>query len=176
MNSVNIDDYIRKVPDFPNKGVLFYDITGIITAPPAFSWCIDKMVETYAGKKLDAVAAVEARGFLFAAPFAREMKLPLVLIRKKGKLPGRTLTKKYDLEYGSAELELHVSDVPNGGEVLLVDDLIATGGTLQASRELLIDAGATVREVFGVIGLPFLGFQDCLPSVNVTTLIDYESE
>jgi adenine phosphoribosyltransferase len=119
---------------------------------------------------------VEARGFVFAAPFAREMKLPLVLIRKKGKLPGKTLTKRYDLEYGSAELELHLSDVQKGGNVLLADDLIATGGTLQAARELLVEAGATVREVFGVIGLPFLGFQHCLPSVRVTTLINYDSE
>ncbi|MDR0527656.1 MAG: adenine phosphoribosyltransferase [Spirochaetaceae bacterium] len=176
MKALNLDEYIRKVPDFPKKGILFYDITGIITNPEAFSWCIDKMAELYANKRPDAVAAVEARGFVFAAPFAVKLQIPLILIRKKGKLPGKTLTKKYELEYNTAEVELQPSDVKPGQRVLLVDDLIATGGTLCAAKSLLLEAGASVSEIFGIIGLPFLKYKDQLCETPVSTLINYSSE
>ncbi|MDR0877960.1 MAG: purine phosphoribosyltransferase family protein, partial [Treponema sp.] len=95
--SLNLDDYIGKIPDFPQKGVLFYDITSILAAPEAFRYCISQMADIYKDKNIDAVAAIEARGFLFAAPFAARMEIPLILIRKKGKLPGKTLSKKYSL-------------------------------------------------------------------------------
>ncbi|MDR2104004.1 MAG: adenine phosphoribosyltransferase, partial [Treponema sp.] len=130
---INLDDYVRKIPDFPKKGVLFYDITGILTHPRAFSYCIDAMVEIYQDKRIDAAAAIEARGFLFAAPYAERAGVPLILIRKKGKLPGKTLAKKYQLEYAEAEIEIHAEDVSPGQRVLLTDDLIATGGTLKAA-------------------------------------------
>jgi adenine phosphoribosyltransferase len=171
-----LDDYIRKVPDFPKKGVLFYDITGILATPKAFDHCLDAMVEIYQDKSIDAVAAIEARGFLFAAPFADRMGIPLILIRKKGKLPGKTLAIKYQLEYTEAEIELHVDDVPPGKRVLLMDDLIATGGTLQAARQLLTSVGASVPEIFGIIGLPFLHYERNLPDVPIRTLIQYNSE
>jgi adenine phosphoribosyltransferase len=174
--ALNLDDYIRKIPDFPKPGVLFYDITGILVTPRAFRYCIDAMVELYRDKKIDAVAAIEARGFLFAAPFAERAEIPLVLIRKKGKLPGKTLTKKYQLEYASAEIELHPHDVPRGKRVLLLDDLIATGGTLRAARELITAAGAEVPEIFGVVGLPFLHYETALEGVPIRTLIEYHSE
>jgi len=176
MTSLNLDDYIRKVPDFPKKGILFYDITSVLVVPKAFKYCIDKMTEIYSGKKIDAVAAIEARGFLFAAPFAYRMDIPIIPIRKKGKLPGVTLAKKYDLEYAQAEIEVHVADVPKGKRVLLTDDLIATGGTLNAARSLLIEGGAEVPEIFGIVGLPFLNYQKILAPTPVTTLIDYQSE
>jgi adenine phosphoribosyltransferase len=176
MDTLNLDDYIRKVPDFPKKGVLFYDITSILTAPAAFNYCIDRMTVLYGGKRIDAVAAIEARGFLFAAPFACRQRLPLILVRKKGKLPGRTLQRSYELEYGSAEIEIHAEDVPTGGRVLLVDDLIATGGSLNAACSLLTGAGALVPEIFGVVGLPFLHYEDKLAGAAVTTLINYDSE
>jgi adenine phosphoribosyltransferase len=172
----DLDRYIRKVPDFPQKGVLFYDITSILIQPEAFCYCVEAMVSHYSGGKIDAVAAIEARGFLFAAPFACRMGIPLILVRKKGKLPGRTLTKKYQLEYAEAEIELHVDDVKAGQKVLLLDDLIATGGTLSAARELLQKAGAEVPEIFGVVGLPFLGFGPKLAPTPVRTLINYDSE
>jgi len=176
VSKFNLDDYIRKVPDFPKKGVLFYDITGILASPPAFQHCIDTMVSLYRDRSIDAVAAIEARGFLFAAPFAASMKIPLILIRKKGKLPGTTLSKKYDLEYGQAEIEVHREDIPAGKQVLLLDDLIATGGTLNAARDLLNDGGAHVPEIFGIVGLPFLNYEKILAPTPVTTMIQYHGE
>ena len=172
----NLDDYIRKVPAFPKKGVLFYDITGILVQPEAFQFCVESMVDIYAEKKIDAVAAIEARGFLFAAPFAVRMGIPLILIRKKGKLPGKTLSQKYDLEYGQAEIEVHSADVPAGKRVLIIDDLIATGGTLIAARALLNSGGAEVPEIFGIVGLPFLNYEKVLAPTPVTTLINYHGE
>jgi adenine phosphoribosyltransferase len=175
MKDFNLDDYIRKVPDFPKKGILFYDITSILASPVAFQYCIDSMVVLYQSKSIDAVAAIEARGFLFAAPFAAIMKIPLIPIRKKGKLPGITLSRKYHLEYGQAEIEVHQQDVPAGKRVLLMDDLIATGGTLKAARSLLIAGGAEVPEFFGVLGLPFLNYEEVLAPTPVSTLINYNS-
>jgi adenine phosphoribosyltransferase len=176
MSDLNLDDYIRKVPDFPKKGILFYDITSILASPVAFQYCIDSMVSRYKGKSIDAVAAIEARGFLFAAPFAIVMKIPLIPIRKKGKLPGITLSKKYILEYAQAEIEVHREDVPVGKRVLVMDDLIATGGTLNAARELLEAGGAIVPEAFGILGLPFLNYEKVLAPTPVTTLIQYKGE
>jgi len=176
MSKFNLDDYIRKVPDFPKKGILFYDITSILASPVAFQHCIDSMVSIYKDKSIDAVAAIEARGFLFAAPFAIIMKIPLIPIRKKGKLPGITLSKKYILEYAQAEIEVHREDVPIGKRVLIMDDLIATGGTLGAARALLEAGGAKVPEIFGVLGLPFLGYEKILAPTPVTTLIRYNNE
>jgi adenine phosphoribosyltransferase len=176
MNSLNLDDYIRKVHDFPKKGILFYDITSILANPQAFQFCIDSMIEKYKDKSIDGVAAIEARGFLFAAPFAAIMKIPLIPIRKKGKLPGITLSKKFDLEYAQAEIEVHREDVPVGKRILLMDDLIATGGTLNAAHALLNAGGAEVPEIFGVVGLPFLNYEKILAPTPVTTLIQYHGE
>ncbi len=171
-----LDSVIRKIPDFPKPGVLFYDITGILVSPKAFAYCIDRMVEAYAGVEMDAVAAVESRGFVFASPFAYRRKVPLILLRKKGKLPGRKLSVKFALEYGEDVLEMHTSDVSAGMRVLLVDDLIATGGTLRAAASLLSQGGATVAGIFGVVGLPFLHYDAQLSGMKVTTLIDYQGE
>ena len=176
MPSLNLDDYIRKIPDFPQKGVLFYDITSILTSPKAFQFCIERMAEIYQNKKIDAVAAIEARGFLFAAPFAFRTGIPLILIRKKGKLPGETLVKKYSLEYAHAEIEIQPQDIPAGAKVLLMDDLIATCGTLNAARELITSCGASIPEIFGVVGLPFLNYEKILSPTPVRTLINYYSE
>lgn len=178
MNLANfdLDNTIRKVPDFPKPGILFYDITSVIGDPKALTYCIEKMVELYKDKSIDAVAGVESRGFIFAAPFAERMGIPLILVRKAGKLPGETLKTSYALEYGKAEIEVHKSDIPQGGNVLLVDDLLATGGTLEASARLLREGGAKINHIFGVIGLPFLGYKDKLPNVEITTLIDYHGE
>ena len=176
MKPLNLDDFIRKVPDFPKKGILFYDITSILTTPKAFNYCIDYMIETYKDMNISTVAAIEARGFLFAAPFALRMDIPLVLIRKKGKLPGKTLSKKYSLEYGEAEIEIQSDDIPVNKNVLLMDELIATGGTLAAAREIITECGGIVPEIFGVVGLPFLNYEKVLSPTPVRTLIQYHSE
>jgi adenine phosphoribosyltransferase len=138
---MDLDKVIRKVPDFPAKGILFYDITSVIGNPEAFSYCIDKMVELYSDKSIDAVAGVESRGFIFAAPFAERMGIPLILIRKAGKLPGTTIKAAYALEYGKSEVEVHKADIPQNGNILLIDDLLATGGTLEASTRILREGG-----------------------------------
>ncbi|MBI9106901.1 MAG: adenine phosphoribosyltransferase [Spirochaetales bacterium] len=172
----NLDDAIRKVPDFPNEGILFYDITSILMNPAAFSYCIEQMMKLYKNEKIDAVAAAEARGFLFAAPFCERMGIPLILIRKKGKLPGETLTKTYALEYGEDSIQIHKNDIPQGGKILLVDDLIATGGTLKAAVELINQAGAEVIGAFGVVGLPFLNYEKQLSGITIKTLVNYYAE
>lgn len=174
--SFNLDAVIRKVPDFPKKGILFYDITSILVTPKAFRYCIDQMVELYGSTKLDGVAAIESRGFLFAAPFCEKLGLPLMLVRKKGKLPGKTIGQKYELEYGEAEIEIHEADIPAGGRVLIIDDLIATGGTVKAAADILVDGGASPVGVFAVIGLPFLHYEEALGDLPVKTLIEYFGE
>ncbi len=171
-----LDKVVGRVPDFPKHGVLFYDITGILRHPDAFKYCIDRMVEIYKDKQIDAVAGIESRGFIFAAPFAERVGVPLILIRKAGKLPGKTYNCKYSLEYAQAEIEVHVTDIQKGQKILLVDDLIATGGTLRAANNLIEQGGATVTDVFGVIGLPFLGYEKALDPIKATTLINYNSE
>lgn len=176
MNLELLDKAIRRVPDFPKKGILFYDITGILVNPDAFKLCIDQMIELYKDKKFDAIAAVESRGFIFAAPLAEKLGIPLVLIRKKGKLPGETYSCSYSLEYGSAEIEVHKADIKKGQKFLVIDDLIATGGTLAATKNLISQGGAEVTDFFGVVGLPDLNYEEILSPCKITTLINYKGE
>lgn len=175
-NSV-LDRAIRRVPDFPKPGILFYDVTSIFTNPQAFKFCLDCFEEKYRPLvekgEITAVAGAESRGFLFAAPLADRLSIPLILIRKKGKLPGEDYSQSYELEYGSAEIEIHKSDVKASDRILLIDDLIATGGTLNASKKLFAMAGAAVAEIAGVIGLPDLNYEKVLSPTPVTTLINY---
>ena len=167
-----LDKAIRRVPDFPKPGILFFDVTSILTNPVAFKHTIDRMVEIYSSRKIDAIAAVESRGFLFAAPLAEKLALPLVLIRKKGKLPGEVYRASYSLEYGEATIEAHKTDIERGKNYLVIDDLIATGGTLTASKNLIEQGGGSVTEFFGVIGIPELNYSEKLSPIPVTTLID----
>jgi adenine phosphoribosyltransferase len=172
----DLDRAIRKVPDFPKPGILFYDITSILTNPRAFAYCIDQAIAFCEQHKADALAAVEARGFLFAAPVAHRLGLSLILVRKKGKLPGETYRASFTLEYGEDEIEVHKADVQAGGRIVLVDDLIATGGTIRAAADLLTSAGAEVPGIFAVIGLPFLNYEQALKDYRVRTLIQYHGE
>lgn len=173
---IDLDKAIRKIPNYPKEGILFYDITGILTKPPAFQYCISRMVEIYKNKQVEAVAGIEARGFIFAAPLADQLGIPLILVRKGGKLPGKVYRQDYKLEYGDAAVEIHISDIPANKNVVLIDDLIATGGTLRAARKLLEQGGAFVKFVFGIIGLTFLDYQDNLPGLEIDTLIEYQGE
>jgi len=173
---MNLDKAIRKVQDFPKPGVLFYDVTSIFTNPAAFRFVIKSMVDLYKDTKIDGIIAIESRGFLVAAPFALERSLPLVLARKKGKLPGETITKSYSLEYGEASLEIHRSDIILGKRWLIVDDLIATGGTLEAVAQMIERSGAEVAGIFSIIGLPFLSYMRKIGQYNPQTLINYNKE
>jgi adenine phosphoribosyltransferase len=165
--------YIRDVPDFPKPGILFKDITPLLAAPAAFAEAIRRLCEHYQGRPVDAVAAAEARGFLFAAPMALAMKLPLVPLRKPGKLPWRTHALQYDLEYGSAELHVHVDGVHEGARVLVVDDLLATGGTLLAGCQLIEKAGGKVVGCAVLVELEFLKGRERLRPYDVFSLIRY---
>ena len=171
-----LDSVVRKIPDFPKPGILFYDITGILVEPKAFKLCIDEMAKRYSELKIDAVAGVESRGFVFAAPLAERLGIPLILIRKKGKLPGKTYSCKYALEYGTAEIEVHQADIKPNQKILVVDDLIATGGTLKAAQYIIEQGGASVVEFFGVVGLPFLKYEEVLSPLKVQTLLNYHGE
>ena len=171
-----LDKTVRRVPDFPKPGILFYDITGVLVNPDALKFVIEQMVEKYKDQKIDAVAGVESRGFIFAAPFAEKLGIPLILIRKKGKLPGDTYECSYALEYGTATIEVHKSDIKKDQNILVVDDLIATGGTLAAAKNLIEQGGAKVIDFFGVIGLPALNYEKVLAPCKVTTLINYDGE
>ncbi len=175
-SSYNLDSAIRKIPDFPKKGILFYDITSILMNPEAFRYCIDTVCSRAETKDLSAVAAVEARGFIFGAPIAEKLGLPLVLVRKKGKLPGQTAEKEFALEYGTDIIQVQRDDIKKGGRVLLIDDLVATGGTLKAAAELITECGGSVSEIFCIIGLPFLNDFVPLKDYNLKTLINYTHE
>ncbi len=176
VDSYDLDSVIRKVPDFPKPGILYYDITSVLSVPEAFGWCLAKMIERYRPVRIDAIAAVESRGFIFGAPLAHELELPLLLVRKAGKLPGETVSRTYELEYGSDTIEMHRDDLGSGRRILIVDDLIATGGTVKATADLIAESGGEVPEIFSVIGLPFLGFESRLSPVGVHTLVNYDGE
>ncbi len=173
---MDLDKVIRKVPDFPKPGILFYDITSIFTNPEAFKFVLGKMEDIYKKERIDGVIAIESRGFIVGAPFALRKGLPLVLARKKGKLPGKTIEQSYSLEYGTATLEIHESDLIPGKRWLIVDDLIATGGTLKATAEMIERHGAIVAGIFAIIGLPFLSYKEKIGRYKPTTLIDYSKE
>lgn len=168
---MNIAQYIRDIPDFPKPGILFKDITPLLAEPQAFRQSIEMLHEHCKGKAIDAIAAAEARGFLFAAPLALIMELPLIPLRKPGKLPYQTHALQYDLEYGSAELQVHIDGVGPGQRVLLVDDLLATGGTMQAGCKLIEKAGGVVAGCAFLVELAFLKGRDKLRPHEVFSLV-----
>ncbi|MCK5674699.1 MAG: adenine phosphoribosyltransferase [Spirochaetales bacterium] len=175
-DNYNLDHAIRKVEGFPKEGIVFYDITSILSNPVAFSFCISEMVKLYKDLSIDGIVAVEARGFLFAAPLAEKLGIPLILARKKGKLPGKVIERSFALEYGQDVIQIQENDIKKDENILLIDDLVATGGTLKATAELIEDSGANVVEICCVIGLPFLNNFKPLNKYKLTTLIDYQSE
>ncbi len=173
---IDLDDAIRKIPDFPKPGILFYDITSIFTNSQAFEQVVEEMLSTYPDGSVDGVVAIESRGFILGSLFALRKKVPLVLARKKGKLPGDTIAESYDLEYGSATLEIHTADLTPGKRWLIIDDLIATGGTLLAVANMVERQGAEVAGIFSIIGLPFLNYMEKIGKYEPKTLVNYDSE
>ena len=164
---------IRDVPDFPRPGILFKDITPLVASPRAFTTACDLLAERAAEVRADALVAIESRGFLFAAAMATRLGLPLQLARKAGKLPYRTVGMSYELEYGSARVEMHVDAVESGRRYAIVDDLIATGGTAAATAQLIEGAGGQVATCLFVIELSFLPGRSLLGARRVDALITY---
>ncbi|MEN3749312.1 adenine phosphoribosyltransferase [Sphingomonas sp. HF-S3] len=167
--------HIRTIPDFPKPGIQFRDITTLLLNGAAFALTIDRMAEQVDGE-VDLVAVLEARGFLFGAALAVKLGVGVLLVRKDGKLPGATIAEDYALEYGSDRIAIHADACAPGARVLLVDDLIATGGTARAAVRLLRKAGADVVQAAFVIDLPELGGADALRSdgIDVTTLVTFD--
>src|SRR5687768_8249093 len=165
--------YIRDIPDFPRPGILFKDITPLLAEPRAFRYAIDRLTEQYRAQPLDAIAAAEARGFLFAAPLALMLKKPLIPLRKPGKLPYRTYSLKYELEYGSAELHVHIDGIRPGDRVLMLDDVLATGGTMQAGCQLIEKAGGKVLGCAFLVELLFLKGREKLNGYDLFSLVQY---
>jgi adenine phosphoribosyltransferase len=170
---MNLAQYIRDIPDFPKPGILFKDITPLLSDPAAFQEAIDRFTDHFQHQKIDVIAAAEARGFLFSAPLALVMKKPLVPLRKPGKLPYRTHCQQYDLEYGSAELHVHIDGFQPAAKVLVVDDLLATGGTLAAACQLIQKAGAEITGCAVLVELLFLKGRDKLIPHEVFSILQY---
>ena len=170
---MDLKKHIRAVPDFPIEGILFRDITPLLHDAAAFQESIDQFVARYSAKNLDAIVGVESRGFLFGAPLALALKIPFVPLRKAGKLPADKIARSYSLEYGEATLELHCDSLNEGDKVVLVDDLLATGGTAKASAQLIEDLKAVVTEIAFVIELDGLGGKDLLSSWSTFSLLNY---
>ncbi|HYF53082.1 MAG TPA: adenine phosphoribosyltransferase [Salinarimonas sp.] len=167
---------IRTIPDYPKPGIMFRDITTLLGDARAFRRAVDELVHPYAGTKIDKVAGIEARGFILGGAVAHQLSAGFVPIRKRGKLPHRTVSVAYALEYGSDEIEMHADALVGGERVVLVDDLIATGGTATAAVQLLRSIGAEVTAACFIIDLPDLGGADRLRAlgVEVRTLIGFE--
>jgi adenine phosphoribosyltransferase len=165
---------IREVPDFPKPGINFYDLTTLFLNPEAMRTSVDVLVERYRGEKLDALIGIESRGFVLATAMALELRLPMVLARKPGKLPAETEAEDYELEYGTARLEIHRDAIAPEQRVLIVDDLLATGGTAAATGRLVDRFGARVEGYAFLVELSFLEGRKKLGATNVFSLLQYE--
>ena len=170
---MDLKDYIRDIPDFPEPGILFRDITPLLRDAEAFAEAINRLEEKYRDLDFETIVAVESRGFVFGAPLAYKMGKGFVPVRKAGKLPGATHSAEYSLEYGTNEMEIHVGDISQGERVLILDDLLATGGTLEATIELVEVSGGAVAGIGLVIELSGLGGRERLAEYEIFSLVQY---
>ena len=172
---MDLKDYIRSIPDYPKKGILFRDITTLIKNPEAFKYTNDKIIEISKKSEFDKIAAIESRGFVFASAISYFLKKPLVLLRKKNKLPSETHSVDFKLEYGEATIEVHKDSISKGEKVLVIDDLIATGGTAEAAAKLIEISGGLVAGFIFVINLFDLPGEKLLQKKNykVNSLINF---
>lgn len=173
---MDLKSKIREIPDWPIKGVNFKDISPIIEDPVSFRYIIDKLLKPYREKKIDKVVGIDARGFLLCSTMAYELKAGCVMIRKKGKLPWKTISKKFALEYGTNTIEMHQDSIKSGERVIIVDDLLATGGTMAATVHLVEKQGGKIIGISFIIDLVFLNGKDKFKKYPVYTLVEYEKE
>ena len=171
-----VEDYIRTIPDFPEPGIMFRDVTSILQDAEGFKLAIDEMMKKLEGVDFDVIAGAESRGFIFGAPLAYALGKPFVLIRKKGKLPCETIEKTYDLEYGTATIEMHKDAIAPGQKVVIVDDLIATGGTIEAAAELVEELGGDVVKIIFLMELAGLKGREKLAKYDVESVVTYEGK
>lgn len=173
-----IKDSIKSIPNYPKEGIIFRDVTSLVESGPAFAATIDLLAERFKDAGFTKIAGTEARGFIFGAPLAKALGLGFILVRKPNKLPRKTIEQSYELEYGTDTLQIHVDAVDAGDKVLIVDDLLATGGTVAATVSLIRQLGGIVEDAAFVISLPDLGGEDVLKNlnVNITKLVDFDGE
>lgn len=171
-----LEDYVKSIPDFPEKGIIFRDITTVLQDPDGFKLAIDELLKLLDGVEYDAVVGAESRGFIFGAPIAYEKGKSFVLVRKKGKLPRETIEKEYELEYGKATLEIHKDAIKKGQKVVVVDDLMATGGTIKATIDLVEELGGEVVKVIFLMELEGLKGREKLVDYDVDAVITYEGK
>ncbi len=172
---MDLKNYIRSIPDYPKKGILFRDITTLIKNAEAFKYTINEIIKTIEGENFDKIVAVESRGFVFASPVAYKLSKPLIMVRKKNKLPADTYSEDFVLEYGQATIEIHKDSIEKNEKVIIIDDLIATGGTAMASAKLVEKSGGKVGSFVFIINLFDLGGKDLLEknSYKALSLIDF---
>lgn len=171
--AINLEKYIRSIPDWPKKGILFRDITPLLADPEAFAAAIDALCDDFTDADIECVAAVEARGFIFGAAVAEKLGVGFVPIRKKGKLPFKTKSITYDLEYGTDTLQVHCDAVSKGAKVLMVDDLLATGGTMAAACKLIGKIGGQIAGITFLVELTELHGREKIQGYDVKTVISY---
>ncbi len=169
-----VEDYICSIPDFPEPGIIFRDVTSVLQDADGLQLAIDELVKLLDGVDFDVLVGAESRGFIFGMPIAYLLHKPFILIRKKGKLPRETLSKTYDLEYGTATIEIHKDAIQPGQRVVMVDDLIATGGTMKAACELVEELGGRIVKVIFLMELAGLKGRDVLAGYDVDAVVTYE--
>ncbi|MEE9441264.1 MAG: adenine phosphoribosyltransferase [candidate division Zixibacteria bacterium] len=173
---MDLKNAIRSIPDFPKPGIIFRDITTLLSNPEAFKQSLDEFEKYLRDKNINRIAAIDSRGFLFGGALADRMNIPLSIIRKKGKLPFDTVSASYELEYGTDTLEMHKDAVNPGDRVAVIDDLLATGGTLESSCRMVEELGGEVTVIGIVIELSFLNGRSKLSQYDICALVDYASE
>ncbi len=171
-----VEDYIRSIPDFPEPGIIFRDVTSVLQDGEGLKLSIDEMIKLLDGLDFDVIAGAESRGFIFGVPIAYALGKPFVPVRKAGKLPCETISKSYDLEYGQATIEIHKDAIKPGQKVVLVDDLIATGGTMEAAAELVEELGGEVVKMIFLIELAGLKGREKLGKYDVAAVVSYDGK
>lgn len=171
-----IEEYVRSIPDFPEPGIIFRDVTSILQDADGLKLAIDSMQEFLKDTDVDVIVGTESRGFIFGVPIAYNLHKPFVPVRKKGKLPCETVSMSYDLEYGSAEIEMHKDSIKPGQKVVLIDDLIATGGTIEAAAKLVEELGGEVVKIIFLMELAGLKGRERLAKYDVESVIIYEGK